>query len=93
MTSTATLCRILSAIEEGEIIAKSAALQRWRERLPQRWQPLLDEAWRIRHHPDQPSLYSNRLRRLRDALAFLAYARTRGREALQAISEARQKKA
>jgi hypothetical protein len=83
MTSVATLCRILSAIEEGEIIAKSAALQRWRERFPQRWQLLLAEAWRIRHHPDQPSLYHNRIRRKRETLAFLAYARARGGKALQ----------
>jgi predicted nucleotidyltransferase len=91
MTSVATLCRILSAIEEGEIIAKSAALQRWRERFPPRWQLLLDEAWRIRHHPEQPSLYRNRIRRKRETLAFLAYARARGGKALQIMKESFQK--
>src|SRR5713101_2218583 len=34
MTAIATLCRIMTAIEEGEIISKSAAFTRWRDRLP-----------------------------------------------------------
>ncbi|HET8840803.1 MAG TPA: aminoglycoside adenylyltransferase domain-containing protein, partial [Ktedonobacteraceae bacterium] len=83
MTATATLCRILTAIEEGEIIAKSPALLRWRDRLPQRWQVLLDEAWRIRHHLSKPSLCRNRLQRMRETLAFLAYVRARGKQALK----------
>jgi hypothetical protein len=65
------LCRVLTTIEDGEIISKSAALQRWRERLPERWQPLLDEAWRIRHHPRQPSRYRHRWRRMQETLAFI----------------------
>jgi hypothetical protein len=77
------LCRILTTIEEGEIISKSAALTRWRDRLPERWQPLLDEAWRIRHHLSQPSLYQNRWQRMQATLAFIEYGRTRGRQALE----------
>lgn len=92
MTSVATLCRILTAIEEGEIISKSVALLRWRERFPQRWQLLLDEAWRIRHHPDQPSLYRNRIQRKRETLAFLAYARERGNKALPITKNSFQKR-
>lgn len=50
----------LTTVEEGEIISKSEALIRWRKRLPERWQPLLEGAWRIRHHLLQPSLYRYR---------------------------------
>jgi len=79
-----TLCRILTTIEDGEIIGKSAALQRWRSRLPERWGLLIDEAWRVRHQPDTgaPSHYRWPLERAHETLAFLAYARQRGREAL-----------
>ena len=79
-----TLCRILTTIEDGEIIGKSAALQRWRSRLPERWGLLIDEAWRVRHQPDTgaPSRYRWPLERAHETLAFLAYARQRGREAL-----------
>lgn len=73
MSAVATLCRILTAIEEGEIISKSAALKRWRERFPERWQKLIDEAWRIRQHLRTPSLYRSRLERRRETLAFLEY--------------------
>jgi Domain of unknown function (DUF4111) len=37
MTAVATLCRLMTALEEGEIISKSAAFTRWRDRLPARW--------------------------------------------------------
>jgi hypothetical protein len=73
MTAVATLCRILTAIEEGEIISKSTALKRWRERFPARWQELIDEAWRIRQHQRTPSFYRSRLERRRETLAFLEY--------------------
>lgn len=78
------LCRILTTIEEGEIISKSAALKWWRERLPERWQPLLDEAWRIRHHLSHPSLYRHRWQRMQETLAFIQYGQERGRQALNA---------
>lgn len=81
--AVSNLCRIFTTIEEGEIISKSVSLTRWRDRLPQRWQPLLDEAWRIRHHPDQPSLYHSRIQRMRDTLAFITYGRERGDKALK----------
>ena len=76
------LCRVLTTIEDGEIISKSAALTRWRARLPDRWQPLLDEAWRIRHHLSQPSRYRHRWQRMQETLAFIEYGRARGRQAL-----------
>ena len=86
MTAVATLCRILTAIEEGEIIAKSPALKRWRGRLTERWQLLLDEAWRLRHHFSRPSLYCHRFQRLSETLAFIQYGRERGCKALDASS-------
>lgn len=78
------LCRILSTIEDGEIVSKSASLQTWRPRLPARWQPLLNEAWRVRHHPSQPSLYRFPPRRMWDVAAFMRYVRKRGGLALDA---------
>ncbi len=82
MTAVATLCRILTAIEEGEIIAKSAALTRWRDRLPTRWHILIDEAWRIRQHLKTPFLYSSRIKRQRETLAFIEYVRTHHKDFL-----------
>jgi Domain of unknown function (DUF4111) len=80
------LCRILTTIEEGEIISKSAALTRWRDRLPERWQVLLEEAWRLRHHLSQRSLYRHRFHRMSETLAFIQYGRRRGCKALDASS-------
>ena len=76
------LCRILTTIEEGEIISKTESLVRWRERLPARWRILVDEAWRIRQHLELPSLYHLRIMRMRDTLAFIRYVRARHREFL-----------
>jgi hypothetical protein len=78
-----THCRILATIEEGEIITKSEALKRWRGRLPARWCPLIDEAWRIRYHLGGPSLYRSRLKRVREILAFIKYVRKRGGKVLE----------
>ncbi len=80
------LCRIFTTIEEGEIISKSASLTRWRDRLPERWQPLLDEARRLRHHLNQPSRYRHRFQRMSETLAFIQYGRERGCKALDAAS-------
>jgi predicted nucleotidyltransferase len=71
------LCRILTTIEEGEIISKSSALKRWRERLPARWQKLIDEAWCIRQHLETPSLYCSRIARMSETLGFIKYVRAR----------------
>jgi len=84
--AVATHCHILTTIEEREIITKSLALKRWRDRLPARWRPLIDEAWRIHHHLGSPSLYRSRLKRMREVLAFIKYVRKRGRKALEASS-------
>ncbi len=84
--AVATLCRILTTIEEEEIITKSVALKCWRGRLPARWCPLIDEAWRIRHHLCAPSLYRSRLKRMREVLAFIEYVRERGGKVLEASS-------
>jgi Aminoglycoside adenylyltransferase, C-terminal domain len=78
-----THCRILTTIEEGEIITKSVALKRWRERLPARWSTLIDEAWRIRYHLGGPSLYRSRLKRAIEILAFIKYVRKRGGNVLE----------
>ncbi len=82
--AVATLCRMLTTIEEEEIVTKSAALKRWRDRLPARWCPLIDEAWRIRRHLRTPSLYRSRLKRMKEVLAFIQYVRERGGKALEA---------
>lgn len=81
-TAVATLCRILTAIEEGEIISKSAALKRWRDRLPARWQTLIDESWRIRQYLETSSLYRSRIVRMCETLAFIEYVRARRRNFL-----------
>src|SRR6266516_5619022 len=78
-----THCRMLTTIEEEEIITKSLALKRWRGRLPARWCPLIDEAWRIRHHLGRSSLYRTRLRRMREVLAFMKYVRKREGKVLE----------
>jgi predicted nucleotidyltransferase len=79
------LCRILTTIEDGEIISKSASLPRWRDRLPVRWHTLIDEAWRIRHHAKTPSLYRSRIKRQRETLAFIEYVRTLQKDFLRAM--------
>ncbi|MFL5628346.1 MAG: aminoglycoside adenylyltransferase domain-containing protein [Ktedonobacteraceae bacterium] len=76
--TVSALCRMLTTIEEGEIVTKSVALKRWRDRLPARWCPLIDEAWRIRNHLHAPSLYRSRLKRVREVQAFIEYVRERG---------------
>ncbi len=81
--AVATHCRMLTTIEEGEIITKSVALKRWRNRLPARWRPLIDEAWRIRHHLGGPSVYHSRLKRVLEILAFIKYVRERGGKVLE----------
>jgi len=76
------LCRILTTIEEGEIISKSESLTHWRDRLSTRWQTLIDEAWRIRQHQEIPSLYRSRIVRMRETLAFIKYVRSLHRDFL-----------
>lgn len=83
--AVATHCRMLATIEEEEIITKSVALKRWRSRLPARWRPLVDEAWRIRYHLGGPSLYTSRLKRARELLAFIKYVRRRGGKVMEDI--------
>lgn len=83
--AVATHCRILTTIEEGEIVTKSIALKRWRDRLPARWRSLIDEAWRIRYHLGGPSLYRWRLKRAIEVLAFMKYVARRERKVLEAL--------
>ncbi len=85
--TVATLCRMLTTIEEGEIVTYLVALKRWRDRLPTRWCPLIDEAWRIRSHLPIPSLYHSRLKRMREVLAFIEYVRERGGKVFQATAQ------
>ena len=84
--AVATLCSMLSTIEDEKIITKSVALKRGRERLPARWYTLIDEAWRIRHHLPEPSLYRSRLKRMRETLAFIEYVRQRAGKVLEVSS-------
>jgi predicted nucleotidyltransferase len=79
------LCRILSTIEDGAIVSKSASLKIWRKRLSPRWQRLLDEASRVRHQLDRPSYYRFRLWRMWEVVAFIRYVRERGGKALNAM--------
>ena len=85
--TVASLCRMLTTIEEGEIVTYSVALKRWRDRLPTRWRPLIDEAWRIRSHLPIPSLYYSRVKRMREVLAFIEYVRERGGKVFQATAQ------
>ena len=77
------LCRVLTTLEDGEICAKPLALKRWRDLLPARWHPLIDEAWRIGYHPHVPSLYRSPIKRMREVLAFIKYVRERGDKVLE----------
>ena len=81
--AVSTHCRILTTIEEEEIITKSVALKRWRDRLPARWRPLVDEAWHIRYHLYPPSLYRSRFKRMVEVLAFMKYVHKRGGKVLE----------
>jgi hypothetical protein len=80
--AVSTLCRILTTLEEGEIISKTQAMDRWRDRLPAPLARLVAEAARIRHEPDAPSLYPTPDDRGADAVAFFAYVFERGAQTL-----------
>ena len=80
-----THCRILTTIEEGEIIPKAEAIKRWRDRLHARWRTLIDEVWRIRHHSGGPSLYRSRFKRAIEVLLFIKYVRKRAGNVLEDI--------
>jgi hypothetical protein len=84
--AVATLCSMLSTIEDDKIITKSVALKRGHDRLPARWYTLIDEAWRIRHHLPAPSLYRSPFKRMRETLAFIEYVRQRAGKVLEASS-------
>ncbi len=77
--AVSTLCRILTTLEDGEIVSKDAAMVRWATRLPPRWGRLLAEAQRLRHQPDAPSRYRSPDERGQDARAFLSYVQERPR--------------
>jgi hypothetical protein len=72
-----TVTRILTTMENGEIIGKDAALAHWRTRLPARWRPLLDEAQRLRAGASGPGVYRTRLTRMRDARDYIRYVQRR----------------
>ncbi len=80
-----THCRILTTVEEGEIVPKSVALQHWRERLPARWKTLIDEVWRMRQHSGDPSLYRSRFKRAIEILLFIKYVRKRAGKVVEDI--------
>ncbi len=72
-----TVARILTTLEDGEIIGKDAALDHWRGKLPGRWRPLLDETRRLREASNAYGVYRTRLGRMREARAFIRYVQER----------------
>jgi hypothetical protein len=81
--AVSTLCRILTTLEDGEIVGKEHALARWRNRLDARWHPLLEDAHRIRSSSAEESPFRSRLARMRETRAFVAYVRERAQPLLR----------
>jgi hypothetical protein len=81
--AVSTLCRILSTIEDRTIPTKPQALAEWRDRLPERFHRVLDEALRISRRSGEPSLYASPVELRADALAFMQYAIERGNRSLK----------
>jgi hypothetical protein len=81
--AVSTLCRILTTLEDGEIVGKEHALARWRGRLDARWHPLLEDARRLRASSTQESPFRSRLTRMRETCAFVAYVRERAQPMLR----------
>ncbi len=69
-----TLCRILSTVIDGVIIAKPAAVEIWAERVPDRWAQLLWEVRLLQGHADGSSSYATPRERSRDVQGFVVWA-------------------
>jgi hypothetical protein len=66
--------RGLYTLATGALASKTDALVFVRERVDPRTQRVLDEALRLRHGDDKPSLYANRRTRRAEALRFVSTA-------------------
>lgn len=69
--AVATLCRILSTVEDGTIVGKQAAVEAWSLRVPPHWSRLLDEARRLRDGAAGPDPFATTEERARDVRAFV----------------------
>lgn len=49
-----TVCRILYTMEHGKVVSKREAAEWARENMHERWQPLIERAWRGRMQPSGP---------------------------------------
>ncbi len=76
--AVATLCRILSTVEDGRIVSKGAAVEAWSDRVSDSWLQLLGEARRLQGGPAEPGGYANVDERAREVQAFVGWARQRG---------------
>ncbi len=76
--TVATLCRILSAVADDEIVSKPAAVVEWLARVPDRWSRLLREVQRIQGTVDLPPGYASPLDRAGDVQGFVVWAREYG---------------
>ena len=76
--AVATLCRILSTVEDGRIVSKGAAVEAWSDRVSDRWLQLLGEARRLQGGPAEPGGYANVDERAREVQVFVGWARQRG---------------
>ena len=76
--TVATLCRILTTVEDGTIVDKGAAVRSWSDRAPQRWSRLLGEVRRLQERTPGPGRYATAEQRARDVQAFVIWARGRG---------------
>ena len=80
--AVATLCRILSTVEDGRIVSKGAAVEAWSDRVSDRWSQLLVAVRRLRGGPAEPGGYANVDERAREVQAFVGWARRRGLDGL-----------
>ncbi|GEC90773.1 aminoglycoside adenylyltransferase domain-containing protein [Brevibacillus brevis] len=68
-----TLCRIYYALIHEDIIPKRKAVEQALQELPSEWHLLLKESLRIRYQPNEPSLFSNRIKRAKETQRFIRY--------------------
>ena len=76
--AVATLCRILSTVEDGTVVSKQAAVEAWSDRVPPRWSRLLGEARRLRDGLAGAGSYAKAGERAHEVQAFVGWARRRG---------------
>lgn len=84
--TVATLCRILSTIEDGVIVDKRGAVRAWLGRVPEWWVHLLGEVHRLQVRSVEPMRYATVDDRARDVQSFVLWSQERGMAALQSRS-------